>query len=183
MKNLFENYKGFLRAIVILILVCIVITIANVGIRRIIVASDSRDKNALTLEELIKNENYDAIDYNIIKKDIENIRVYLEDSKNANVKGKTNMVIFYENASKVVNEKLNNIIDILVRKLIDADSVNELHYSIARFRSELVSDEENVKRIYESSVDANMEMYKLRYERLLNKCSDLIEDYKPILDK
>ncbi len=176
--SLLYNYIKYnikiLIAIFVLIVVLIILTIANFII----------DKSSLNVDEYIyKNEvsekvisnDFDDIDYNLIKKDFEDIEKVIidqiiNDSKN------NNDIENYNLAVKIYDEKIEELTTILYHKL-DIELYDEYLSHLNDFQYDLKSRSENLQNQYESTIDYTLNKNKMIYEEKRDFCKRVIDEY------
>lgn len=181
MRKILDDYKDIIRIIIVLTIVLLIVTISHFFIRKYI-NDNNNDKLVLTLEDMIKNERYDEIDYTLIEDDIKRTIENIDNSRDESYGDNSYLIKYYESASGAIEVKLKEVENVIERRLDDEEK-NQLYYSIEKFYTDLSSDEENIYRVYPSSVDAKLNIYKDRYEKLKEKCIQLASDYRAVLDK
>lgn len=174
MKNIFTRYKDILKIIAILIVAMVVFTLLHIVYVKMTKASDRND----TIVYEAKDKNYD-----IIKKELDDLSTKIDESEDLAFEENVYKVDFYENASKIYYNKMLEIRDLILDRLYDEDIKSGLMYDIDKFTKDLENDDVQQKRVYESTILASLNANISRYEKIKDKCYDMILDYRAILDK
>lgn len=158
--------------------ILLIITLINVKVIK---------RNHLYEEDLYKNElsksigsnNIDKIDYDYIKKDLNELDNIIKEQLKVDIdiKKKTE---YYKSAQEIYGNKLNEIVRILNDKLDDED-FELLQLDIDEFYINIDFALDEIKATNKSTIDVSYNTNKYLYEEKQRKCHEIADNYKGFL--
>lgn len=134
--------------------------------------------NKIVSDKVLKNDITD-INYILLLKNLDELDDTIK-IKLATDEGKKRKIDYYNAASEIYQNKLNEILYILDKKLINDDYV-KLMSDINKFNKKIDDDMELISMKYESSIDVEYYSAKNIFESKQKKCHSLLEQYKEFL--
>lgn len=131
------------------------------------------------LSNKINNNDFNDINYDLIKKDFEQIDVILQEQI-AGVMDKKKKTVILGIACDIYINKLNELCSILTNKLNDVD-FERLTIDIDEFNKNLDFALSDIDNKIDSTIDSKYYRNKYEYEERMNKCHEILETYKGFL--
>ena len=174
---MFKNaYKNFI-IVIPLIVVLSIITVFNVNNKNNYRINDQVYKNELSKK--IASNDIDDVNYDFLNKDLMNIDDIMKEQVSLELDNKKKSK-YYEIASNIYSNKINELTMVLNYKLDDEDFYR-LVIDLDDFQKNIDFAVEDLNNKLDSTLDIELYTNKYVYEEKQKKCREILETYRGFL--